>query len=409
MSLKIAQYLAWRYIRGSYHNTTVSTLTKVCFFAIAISTLSLTIELFVMNGFDKALTEKMQSIYPSLILEAPAGNSFDFESTQKKLLTQYADCIEACSPQHSKRIVVQSYGSSTATAVQLKAIDPTLETQVSSLHQKMTDTSSLQNSLENNQVIIGTTLADFLGVTLGDTIKLLFTQDDEFDTQNAQFTSYSVTVGGLLKTGIIQYDKYLIIGTHQLMHKLIHEDVVTEIGIKLKEGVNDTTFMHILTKDFQTDVHSWKTLYPALVSASQLEKYVMFILLTIIILIASTNLIALLFVFINTKKKDVALLQTLGMHKKYITLLFVLVGLFITASAALTGITAAFGIGYFLQHYPFITLPDCYYVTTLPVSLDYIVGLTVLGITLLISFIISFLTARTTQSMPITHILRFDP
>lgn len=408
MSLKIAQYLAWRYIRGSYHNTTVSTLTKVCFFAIAISTFSLTIELFIMNGFDKALTEKMQSIYPNIILEAPEENSFDFNVIQKKLLSSYPQYIEACAPQHNKRIVIQSYGSNSTSAIYFKAVDPLLESSVSSLQEKIVNHTSLQEALGDDKVIIGTALADFLNVTVGDTLTLLFTQDDEFNTQHIDFTSRTVTIGGLLKTGIVQYDKYLLVGSHHLMHTLIHEDLITEIGIKLKKGINDTTFMNILEKDFKTKVNSWKTLYPALVSASELEKYVMFILLTIIILIATTNLIALLFVYINNKKRDIAILQTLGMTKQHITILFTNVGLIITLIATTFGIATAFIVGYLLKIYPFITLPDCYYVTTLPIDLDISIACIVFSITLLISFIITFLTARTAQSISITTVLRFD-
>ncbi len=408
MSLKIAQYLAWRYIRGSYNNTSISTLTKVCFLGITISTLSLTIELFIMDGFDKALTQKMQSIYPQLMLEAPQENSFEFNAIKNLLNKNYPGAIQACAPVHTKRIVIQSSGSSTASAVYFKAIDPLQENNVSSLQEKLLYSHSLITALEKNKVIIGTTLADFLDVRIGDTITILFSAEDEFDTKNLNFKSMTVTVGEILKTGIIQYDKYLLIGSHDLMKTITGEDLVTEIGIRLSPHINETEFAQTLEKDFKTEVNSWKTLYPALVSAAKLEKYVMFFLLALIVLIATTNLIALLFIQITHKRTDIALLQTLGMSKKSIINIFVFMGFFITLFATLCGLIGAYAIGWVLQTYPFIHLPDSYYVSTLPICMNYVTIGIVLIITLSISLIITFLTARTAQSISITNTLRFD-
>lgn len=408
MSLKIAQYLAWRYIRGSYNNTSVSTLTKVCFFGIAISTLSLTIELFIMDGFDKALSEKMQSIYPQLMLEAPQENSFDFKAIKNILYEKYPHALQACAPSYTKRIILQSQHSNDASAVYFKAIDPLLEPQVSSLEQKLLHTNSLEKALCKNQIIIGTTLADFLEVGVGDQLTILLNTRDEFDTKHLDFISKTVIVGDILRTGIIQYDKYLLIGSHALMNDLIGESPITQIGIKLTDTTDEAYFSELLKKDFKTEVNSWKTLYPALVSASQLEKYVMFFLLILIVLIAATNLIALLFIQITHKRTDIALLQTLGMSKKYIMSIFVFMGCFITLLAALSGISGAYFIGFLLQKYPFIKLPDCYYVTTLPVSVNYITAGIVLLVTLSISLCITLLTARAAQSISITDTLRFD-
>lgn len=408
MSLKIAQYLAWRYIRGSYNNTSISTLTKVCFFGIAISTLSLTIELFIMDGFDKALSEKMQSIYPQLMLEAPQENSFEFEAIKNLLHKKYPGAIKACAPCHTKRIIIQSKNSSDASAIYFKAVDPELEPDVSSLEEKLLHTRSLKKALSKDQVIIGATLADSLEVGVGDTITLLLSTQDEFDTKHLDFMSKTVVVGDILRTGIIQYDKYLLIGSNNLMNTLTGEQLVTQIGIKLTPETDETCFAEILERDFKTDVHSWKTLYPALVSASKLEKYVMFFLLALIVLIAATNLIALLFVQITHKRTDIALLQTLGMSKKSIMSIFVFMGFFITLLATLCGILGAYGIGLLLQRYPFIQLPDCYYVTTLPVSLNYVTAGIVLLVTVSISLCITFLTARAAQSISITDTLRFD-
>jgi len=409
MSFKIARFIAWRYIRGSRTNKNTNTLTKVCFLGIFIGTLCLSLEIFIMNGFEKAIAEKMQSIYPQITLDAPFDSAFDFEKIKNHLFKKYSHQISAIAPAHSKRIIAQSADSSDASAVYLKAINPSFESAISSVEKKLKkQDQTLANALSEKKVIIGKTLAHFFDVKEGDTLSLLFTQNDEFNTKELSYITHHVIIGGILETGIVQYDKYLIMCSFELMDELLEGHIVTQLGIKLHPGIQEEEIMKELEKTFNGEANSWKTLYPALVSASKLEKYVMFFLLGLIALIASTNLISLLFMHITHKKTDIAILKTLGMREIHILYIFIFMGFFITALASITGLIGAFIIGILLQKYPFIKLPDVYYVTHLPIHMEWTTFILVFGVVIILSFIATLFSARYAQTINITETLRFD-
>lgn len=409
MSFRLAQKIAWRYIRGSQLHKSTRTLTKVCFLGIFIGTFSLTLQIFIMSGFEKAIAEKMQSIYPQITLDAPFDSSFDFQKIESYLFKTYPKKIKALAPAHSKRVIVQSEDSSDASAVSLRAIDPQKESSVSSVEKKLKkEKQTLSEALKNKQVIIGKTLAQFFDVREGDELTLFFTHEDEFNTKDLAYQTYPVIIGGIIDTGIVQYDKYLMITSHALMKELLEEETVTQIGITLYPGVAEKPVMKELEETFKGEANSWKTLYPALVSASSLEKYVMFFLFTLIALVAVSNLISLLFMHITQKKSDIAMLKALGMDNNTVFLIFILMGLFLTGSATLLGLTCSLLVGLFLQWYPFIKLPDVYYVTHLPVHIEGMTFLIVFCVVIILGLLATLFSARYTRTINITQTLRFD-
>jgi ABC-type lipoprotein release transport system permease subunit len=131
MSLSTSWFLAWRYITGVRKNSRINTVSFVCFLSIFIGSLCLTLQVFVSEVFDHALTSKMQSIYPQLVLEAPNEQSFDMPFIKKTIENNFKNSIAFVSPIHTKQVVIKPIGSQTPSAVVLKAIDPITEPSVS--------------------------------------------------------------------------------------------------------------------------------------------------------------------------------------------------------------------------------------------------------------------------------------
>ena len=134
----------------------------------------------------------------------------------------------------------------------------------------------------------------------------------------------------------------------------------------------------------------------------------MFFLLALITLIACTNVISLLFMQITRKKTDIALLKTLGMNDSQIVLIFIFMGTMLATIAGALGIIGALIIGLLLQKYPFITLPDAYYCSTLPVHITWQTCAFVFIILLILSILAAWFSARSAKSINITQTLRFD-
>lgn len=400
-------FLARRYLTGMSSNNRINTVSIVCFLSIFVGTVALTLQLFVSQGFEKVLTEKMQSIYPQLVLEAPQGHSFDYPTMQIIFQEKFKTRIIHTAPAHSKRVVIKPLTSNTPSAVVLKAVDPLLESSVSAIATKLENQVNLSDALNDKKIIIGKKLAEFYDLSVGDRCSLLYTADDEL-TEHDNFESTEVTIGALMETGIVQYDKYSIICSLNFMKTVLQEDALTLIGCTLQDGVNEAKITQELEQQFKCEVNSWKTLYPALVAATKLEKYVMSLLLGLMALLALTNVIALLFMQITQKKRDIALLQTLGMKQYQIVALFIFMGLLLVGSANVCGIIVALSIGFILQKYPFIQLPDAYFCSHLPVHITWQSTLFVFCIILLLGLLATWFSARSVKSMSITQTLRFE-
>jgi lipoprotein-releasing system permease protein len=147
-------------------------------------------------------------------------------------------------------------------------------------------------------------------------------------------------------------------------------------------------------------------LYPDLVSSLILEKYVMFFILALITLVATLNMISLLFMQIQHKLRDIAIMKTIGLANKPIRSIFLALGVTITLLASLSGLGCAAVAGYLLERYPFIKLPDVYYVSYLPARMDFELFVVVFCATLLLGFLATWIPAQRTKRINIAHVLR---
>ena len=103
------------------------------------------------------------------------------------------------------------------------------------------------------------------------------------------------------------------------------------------------------------------------------------------------SIISLQFMIITAKRQDQAILQSMGMPKKYCTLIFILIGIIISACASISGLISAFTIGSLLQKYPIITLPEAYYVSQLPIIMDWQLFVIIFFMTILLTMSTSFI------------------
>jgi lipoprotein-releasing system permease protein len=153
-------------------------------------------------------------------------------------------------------------------------------------------------------------------------------------------------------------------------------------------------------------VVSWKEQYPALVSSLKLEKYVMFLVIALITLVACMNMISLLFMQIQQKRHDIAIFRAMGLATKHIHDIFIRMGLVITTAASLCGLAAATAIGYWIEKHPVIELPDVYYVSHLPARVDLDICVIVFFVTVFLGFIATWIPARRTKYINIVDVLR---
>ena len=206
---------------------------------------------------------------------------------------------------------------------------------------------------------------------------------------------------------IEEFDANVIFCSLDSLKKIFPQTHVTQINVRLQPHKAAPEVLLRLKKRLrQLDIFSWKELYPALVSALVLEKYAMFLILALITLVASMNIVALLFMYITHKKNDIALLQAMGLSETTLEQVFIIVGMGIAFVGTVIGIIGAWLASWFLETYPFITLPDIYYTSHLPAQMDWRIVLNVCLVSLIVSFFASWLPARRIRSISIAEVLK---
>jgi lipoprotein-releasing system permease protein len=255
---------------------------------------------------------------------------------------------------------------------------------------------------------LGTALAADLKVSPGSMLQLLFAEEDTPQSHRIIFDSYDLLLSATFKTGIDEFDRTVVFCSLDLLEKLLPDIGIEEIHIKLHPHVHEQEIIALLKERLSLDVYSWKDLYPALVAALKLDKYAAFFILSLITLVATMNVISLLFMYITQKRSDIAILKAMGATQHIINKIFFSLGLFITTTACFCGLTCATITCFFLEKYPFIELPDVYYTSHLPAKMEWSFLIVIFCIVIILSFFALFIPIRKTQRITIAQILRFE-
>ncbi len=414
--------LAFRFMAG-HKEKNVASMIKICVSSILLSVYALTMVAAIMNGFEKATHKKLQGIHADVLIRARAS-SFDEQQRGQRayldagklidvLLKEFAHSITAASPSSMLQLMVQHEhkGVQTQHVVALKAIDPDREDKVTAIQSMIVESCSpshkLPEVLQKDSIILGKTLANQLQVTVGSHIHLLVPDEETHQTKKKNtiaLTSKTVAIAGIFKTGIEEFDQHVIYSSLDLLNTITDQGI-TEVAVKLTDTACEEQLIVGLKQRLSLEVYSWKDLYPALVSALTLEKYVMFIILTLMTLVASLNIISLLLMFISQKQGQIALLKAMGMPNRAIMCLFLFLGAFIILIASSVGIALGALTCVLLERYP-IMLPDAYYFTHVPTSMDWPTVGAVLMVMLLFSLLIAWLPARSTKDITIAQVLK---
>lgn len=402
--------IAMRYLVGTRNERNISTMVKICFLGIFIGSGSLAMVMAVMDGFERATHEKMQGIHANLIMKSSDG-ALDVQAIGPIIEKEFPEIV-GYSPQSIGQAILNAHDDNDmANVVMLKGIDPEKESRTSSIVSKVIKSGSAQDlpaMVHDNHILMGSQSAATLNVTVGDRVQLIYVADQADHKGSINLEKKEAIIGGIFKTGIEEFDSGLVFCSTDLYSQMFCQNGVDQITIKLNQSADEKDIIKRLRERFGLEIYSWKDLYPALVSALKLEKYVMFFILALITLVASMNMISLLFMHIIQKQGDIAILKTMGMTNNTINAIFFTMGLSISCIASVCGLVTAWILGLLLKRYPLITLPDVYYVTHLPVNLDIKVFAIIFFVIMLISIIATWLPIRKIKTIHIADVLRFE-
>jgi len=396
-------FLAWRYIRGIHG--TIGTMVRVCAIGIVVSTGALALTMAVMRGFEVAMEEKLQGIHAQIIVRA-YGNGINLKNLGELFTAQFPQ-IRAWAPQDTRHVMLQKIGADgVGDVMMLKGIDPLREAQVSVIGTKIVSGSALTTLAQPQTIMIGKKKADELELKAGDLVHLLYPPEEQ-QGKKITFDQTTVRITGIFETGVEEYDLGVLFCSLRTLREWFTHAAATQVGIKLTPGSSlEEVLTHLRHELPNLEIYSWKDLYPALISATTLERIIMFLILSLMGLIATLNIIALLFMQIIYKRPDIALLTALGCPRRRIAHIFLTLGMLIALSATTLGLLLAYLACRLLQSHPFITLPDVYYTTHIPAVIEWPLFALVFLVSMALSFLATWYPVRSTYSLNVATILR---
>lgn len=406
--LAVPFFLARRILFGKNNSYSIRVISAVCFGAIAAGSFALTLIFAIMQGFESTTTERLQSIHPQIIMQAPPGEQLNWPKIADRLsknpnIAAYSPTISIYGVLHNPQINDVIDWHSVAL---IKGIDPANESSVSKLATKIKPCQKLETTLDKNRILIGSNLAKNLELTCGDLAEILIPNTSKVKSQKISFQKIPVKIGGTIQTGIADLDDSLILTTLDFLEGQLDNVGITEINLKLKSELNEDEVIDELRKEFKLTIFGWKTLYSPIVSALKLEKYVAISIAILVIFIASMTLIALLFMLITKHIGTIATLRILGLSINKIRLTFLLIGTAITTCASAVGILIGTIVAIALKNYQFIELPDIYYITGLPIYLSFITMLSIWLTTSIIALIAIRFPLRLINNINLASLLK---
>jgi len=348
-------WIAWRYLWGRRSERFVSLISIISILGVAIGVAALIVVLAVMSGFDKDLKEKIIGNYSHIVIEKDSP----IEDWPKlKAQVDKIGHISACAPFIQGQAFLQSGNHNRGVVV--RGVDLDMEAKVTKIDQYLL--SGKQDL--GDGIYIGRELSYLLGLKIGDELELV----------NPFGMSFSFPLKGLFNSGMYDYDTsiaFISLGKAQEFFGL--DGAINGLSVKVdKLFLADKVKREIETKigpDYYA--RTWMERNRNFFAALKLEKITMFIILTLIVLVAAFNIISALVVMVTEKTQDIGILKAIGMNSARIRAIFTLEGLFIGSLGILAGSGLGIAICALLKKYQFIKLPaDIYYLDRLPVSLE---------------------------------------
>lgn len=350
-------FLALRYLRGLKRTQPfVSVIAAISVTGVTLGVAALLVVLGVMSGFDADLEEKIIGANPHLVVQAEGGG--DTEWILERVL-QFPQ-VKAAAPFLQAQVLLRS--GDEALGILLRGVDPLREPMVTRL------ASMVKEGWPpgDKGLIVGSELARRLGVSRGDPITVLGGKDS---------TRYPMVVSGEFTTGMYDYDSHLALAPLGAVEEFLGKSAgILGVGVRLHQAADAPEVKKALQGQlgYPYWVMSWMDLNKNLFAALKLEKVTMFIILTLIVLVACFNIIATLLMMVVKKTKEIGILKSLGATQVSIRRIFTWIGLLIGGVGTLLGTTVGLSLCVLLARYPFIQLPpEIYYIDRLPVRLQW--------------------------------------
>jgi lipoprotein-releasing system permease protein len=369
-------FIGLRYTRAKRRNQFISFISTVSIVCIAISVIALITVMSVMNGFDYQMRSR---ILGAISHATVSGIGESVQDWPRALQVAEANPhVLGAAPYVESEAMLLARRSSGAL---VRGVDPVQEPKVVDIDKHMLDGKLSELTPGSWNIVLGRELAMTLGVTVGDRVTMAV-QQLRATPMGSVPRMRSFHVVGTFELGMEQFDSGLALVNMSDAEKLNDLSGPTGIRLKLDDLFNARPVARELADQLGQvyRVQTWMDTNANLFAALSMEKMVMFIILSLIILVAVINLISMLMMLVTDKQADIAILRTLGATPRSI------MGMFMVQGVLVGFVGIGFGVGFgsllswklpgiikWIEHTFHVTFlsPDVYYISEVPSRLDW--------------------------------------
>jgi lipoprotein-releasing system permease protein len=364
--LSFEYFISRRFLKAK-KSSFVSLISFLSTAGTALGVMALIIVIAVMTGFGDELRKKILGVEAHAVLLNYGGAFKDYNPIAERV-RKYKEVVSASPFIISQGMLKSAHSSSGAV---LRGVDFNSSDEIL----KLIKTKSMAKKEKNiPQIFIGRQLAKILHVELNDIVYLILTQGRITPIGHMPAMKRAV-VAGFFESGMYEYDSSLAYMDIKDAQKLLNmKDLASGISIRVKDIYKAASVSQKIADDlgYPYWAKDWINMNKSFFSALKLEKTVMFIILTLIVLVAAFNIASSLIMMFMERIKDIAILKAMGATDKSIRRIFMIKGLIIGGVGVLSGVFLGILTCGILSKYKFIELPqDVYFISTLPVQLNF--------------------------------------
>ncbi len=406
--------LGLRYTRAKQRNHFISFISWVSLLGIALGVMVLITVLSVMNGFDREIKTRILDMVPQVTLTGENGVLNNWQDLAKTLPGE--DHIVAAAPFIQGEGMMTGLNTNPSFAI-LQGIDPSVQSSVSPIASKMIAGNLMSLQAKKFNIILGLTLAQNLGVGVGDTVTV-YVPKANFSPLGVMPRLKQFVVSGIFQTGYQFDNNYALINITDAAVLLQMGTQVSGLQLKLDDLFNAGQVSADLNAALPGySAYTWISQNANFFAALQMEKIMMLLILLLIIAVAAFNMLASLVMLVTDKKADIAILKTMGLSTRQVMKIFMIQGTIIgclgTALGVALGVLLALNVTALvnwvqnLLQVQFLS-SSVYYIDFLPSYLEWSDVFIIAAIALLLSFLATIYPALKAAKINPAEALRYE-